>query len=120
MGRHRASSEDTTAAAALGASSLAGREIAFLIAPEGAEGAEQAEMLRPCKAVAKTGGRAMLVSTKEGRAQLFEHLDRGGQLRVDRTVAVAAPADYDALVLPGGVANPDMPAQSPRADGSHR
>jgi protease I len=72
-------------------------------------------MLRPWQAVAEAGGHAVLVSTQEGEAQLFEHLDRGERLSVDRTVAAAAPGDYDALVLPGGVANPDMLRTDPQA-----
>jgi protease I len=54
------------------------------------------------------GGHAVLLCPQEGEAQLFEHLDRGRKLPVDRALSAAAPADYDALVLPGGAANPDM------------
>jgi protease I len=85
--------------------SLAGQEIAFLIAPEGAE---QSETLRPWEAVTMAGGHAVLVCPQEGEAQLFEHLNRGRRLPVDRTLSEASAADFDALVLPGGVANPDM------------
>ena len=92
--------------------SLEGREIAFLIAPEGAE---ESEMLEPWEAVLRAGGHPVLVSLGEGEAQLFDHLDRGRKLPVDRTVAAASPADYDALVLPGGVANPDMLRTDPQA-----
>lgn len=92
--------------------SLEGREIAFLIAPEGAE---QAETLRPWEAVTKAGGHAVLVCPEEGEAQLFEHFDRRRKLRVDRSVAAAAPADYDALVLPGGVASPDVLRTDPES-----
>jgi protease I len=91
---------------------LEGRGIAFLIAPEGAE---QSETLRPWEAVTEAGGHAVLLSLQEGEAQLFEHLDRGRKLPVDRVVSGAAPADYDALVLPGGVANPDMLRTDPEA-----
>lgn len=91
---------------------LAGRRIAFLIA---AEGAEQSEMLRPWEAVAAAGGTPQLVCPQEGEAQLFEHLDRGRTMPVDRTLAQADPADYDALVLPGGVANPDQLRTDPAA-----
>jgi protease I len=85
--------------------SLIGRNVAFLVA---AEGAEQSEMLQPWDAVTTAGGRAVLVCPEEGEAQLFEHLDRGRQLPVDLKLQDADAADFDALVLPGGVANPDM------------
>src|ERR1700761_7174810 len=96
----------------LDAPSLEGREIAFLIAPEGAE---QAEMLRPWEAVTRAGGHPVLVCSQEGEAQLFEHLDRRRKLPVDRSVTAAAPADYDALVLPGGVVSPDVLRTDPEA-----
>src|SRR6185312_3583277 len=92
--------------------SLEGREIAFLIAPEGAE---ESETLRPWEAVTQAGGHPVLISPKEGEAQLFDHLDRGRRLQVDRTVTAASAADYDALVLPGGVANPDMLRTDPES-----
>ncbi len=84
---------------------LSGRKIAFLIA---AEGAEQSEMQRPWEAVTKAGGHAVLVCPQDGEAQLFDHLDRGARLPVDVKLEDADAADFDALVLPGGVANPDL------------
>jgi protease I len=92
--------------------SLAGREIAFLVAPEGAE---QSETLRPWEAVAMAGGHAVLVCPREGEAELFDDLDRGRRMPVDRLLADASPADFDALVLPGGVANPDQLRTDPAA-----
>jgi protease I len=80
------------------------RRVAFLTASEGIEGAELTE---PWQAVIGAGHTAELLAPEEGKVQLFEHLDRDGTQAVDRTVADASPADYDALVLPGGVANPD-------------
>lgn len=94
------------------APALEGREIAFLIAPEGAE---QSEMLRPWEAVTKAGGHPVLVCPEEGQAQLFERFDRRRKLPVDRAVTAAAPADYDALVLPGGIASPDMLRTDPES-----
>jgi protease I len=85
--------------------SLAGRTVAFLIA---AEGAEQSETLRPWEAVNAAGGRAVLVCPQDGEAQLFDHLDRGKRVAVDVKLSEADAGDYDALVLPGGVANPDF------------
>jgi protease I len=112
---HHTSAEDvvpTDAPTPDDPSPLTGRKIAFLIAPEGAE---QSETISPWQAVAEAGAHAVVVSTQEGEAQLFQHLDRGAKLPVDQTVAEAAPGDFDALVLPGGVANPDMLRTDPEA-----
>jgi protease I len=87
------------------ADNLQGKRIAFLAAPEGTE---QVELTEPWKAVEQAGGTPELLSTAEGEIQAFNHLDRGGTFPVDRTVAGASPSDYDGLVLPGGVANPDF------------
>ena len=87
------------------ADKLQGKRIAFLVAPEGAE---QVELTEPWKAVEGEGGTAELLSTEAGEIQAFNHLDKGDTFAVDRTVADADSSDYDALVLPGGVANPDL------------
>ena len=79
-------------------------KIAFLVA---AEGIEQAELIEPWAAVADAGHRPVLVSPESGTVQLFEHLDKAGTRPVDLTVADAKVDDFTALVLPGGVANPD-------------
>jgi protease I len=84
---------------------LDGKTIAFLCAPEGTE---QVELTEPWKAVEEAGGRPELISTEGGEIQAFEHLDKGDTFKVDRTVSEASASDYDALVLPGGVANPDF------------
>ncbi len=84
---------------------LSGKKIAFLVAPEGVE---QVELTEPWKAVEQAGGQPVLVSTDDGKIQAFNHLDKGDTFAVDATVDAASPADYDALVLPGGVANPDF------------
>jgi len=91
--------------AAIGDEVLAGLEVAFLVAPEGAE---ESETLRSWEAVAQAGGHAVLISPAAGHAQLFDGLDRGTKLPVDRTLAESSPDDFDALVLPGGVANGDF------------
>ncbi|OEU85391.1 glutamine amidotransferase [Streptomyces abyssalis] len=78
--------------------------IAFLMAPEGVE---QVELTEPWKAVQDAGHTPRLVSTTAGRIQAFNHLDKGDTFQVDQTVDEAAAEEYDALVLPGGVANPD-------------
>ncbi|MFQ6170092.1 type 1 glutamine amidotransferase domain-containing protein [Oryzobacter sp. R7] len=80
------------------------RTVAFLVAPEGIE---QVELTGPWQAVEESGGRPVLLSTEDGEVQAFHHLDRGDTFPVDVVVGDADVADYDALVLPGGVANPD-------------
>jgi deglycase len=87
------------------ADKLSGRRIAFLVAPEGAE---QIELTEPWKAVESEGAKPELVSTETGEVQAFNHLDKADTFPVDRTVGDADAADYDGLVLPGGVANPDF------------
>jgi protease I len=91
---------------------LAGRRIAFMIANEGAE---QVELTEPWKAVEDAGGRPVLVAPKPGRAQAFNHLDKGNVFHVDVTVQDALEQEFDALVLPGGVANPDQLRTDPHA-----
>ena len=83
---------------------IQGRTVAFLVA---AEGIEQVELTEPWKAVEQAGGTPRLLSPESGKVQAFNHLDRADTFDVDDTVADAEPASYDALVLPGGVANPD-------------
>ena len=83
---------------------LQGRTVAFLVA---SEGIEQVELTGPWEAVEKAGGTPRLLSPESGRVQAFNHLDKGDTFEVDETVGKADPASYDALVLPGGVANPD-------------
>jgi protease I len=83
---------------------LTGRTIAFLVAPEGTE---QVELTDPWAAVERAGGTPRLLSTETGEVQAFNHLDRADTFHVDEVVSKADPASYDALVLPGGVANPD-------------
>ncbi|MDP8942759.1 MAG: type 1 glutamine amidotransferase [Actinomycetota bacterium] len=87
------------------ADELQGRRIAFLVAPEGAE---QVELTEPWKAVEEAGGTPELLSTDSGEIQAFNLLDRADTFPVDRVVSEASADDYDGLVLPGGVANPDF------------
>ncbi|MFD0277524.1 type 1 glutamine amidotransferase domain-containing protein [Kitasatospora sp. NPDC127111] len=91
---------------------LTGRTVAFLVAPKGVE---QAELTSPWQAVAEAGGTPRLVSTRPGRVQAFKHLDRADTFPVDDVVVDADAAHYDALVLPGGVANPDHLRTDPAA-----
>jgi len=92
---------------------LNGRRVAFLVAPEGVE---QVELTQPWKAVQDGGGHPVLV-TSEGaeHVQAFNHLDKGETFDADLTVSRASAGDFDALVLPGGVANPDRLRTDPEA-----
>ena len=83
---------------------MASKKIAFLVAPEGIE---QVELTEPWKAVTDAGHEAVLVSTESGEVQMFNHLDKGDTRPVDQVVGDVSVDDFDALVLPGGVANPD-------------
>jgi deglycase len=87
------------------AGKLDGKRIAFLVANEGVE---QVELTEPWKAVESEGATPELVSLQSGKVQGFNHLDKGDTFDVDREVSDAKADDYDALVLPGGVANPDF------------
>jgi protease I len=88
------------------------KKVAFLVA---AEGVEQIELTEPWKAVTDAGHEAVLVSPKAGSVQMFNHLDKGDTQQVDLTVPDARVGDFDALVLPGGVANPDALRQDQQA-----
>jgi protease I len=94
------------------ASELTGRRVAFMVANEGME---QAEFTEPWQAVRDAGGMPELLAPEPGQAQAFNHLDKGDAFPVDRAVSQADQADYDALVLPGGVANPDQLRMVPAA-----
>ncbi len=86
--------------------------VAFLVAPEGVE---QVELTEPWKAVREAGGMPELVSTAVGEIQAFSHLDKGETFPVDKLASEVSADDYDALVLPGGVANPDFLRTKPEA-----
>jgi protease I len=93
-------------------SHLGGKTIAFLVAPEGVE---QIELTEPWRAVEHAGGTPRLISTKTGRVQAFDHLDKADTFQVDATVDAVSAADFAGLVLPGGVANPDFLRMDDRA-----
>jgi protease I len=82
---------------------LSGKRIAFLAT----DMVEQVELTEPWKAVDEAGGRPELISLEEGEIQGFNHYDKADTFEVDRTVDEASADEYDALVLPGGVGNPD-------------
>ena len=83
---------------------LNGKKVAFLAT----DGVEQVELTEPWQAVEDEGGTPELISLESGEIQGFNHLDKGDTFKVDKTVSEATAADYDGLVLPGGVANPDF------------
>ena len=85
------------------ADKLQGKRVAFLAT----DMVEQVELTEPWKAVKDAGGTPELVSLKEGEIQGFNHYDKADTFKVDRTVEEARAEDYDALVIPGGVGNPD-------------
>jgi len=80
------------------------RKVAFLVATEGIE---QVELTEPWAAVEEAGATPVLISTDDGHVQAYDHLDRADTFPVDVRVDEAEVGDYVALVLPGGVANPD-------------
>jgi protease I len=87
------------------AKELSGKKIAFLVANEGVE---QVELNRPWQAVERAGAEAVLAAPESGKVQAFNHLDKADTFDVDTTTDQLDPADYDGIVLPGGVANPDQ------------
>jgi protease I len=91
--------------------SIKGMRVAFLAT----DGVEEVEYTEPRKAVEAAGGRAELVSIKSGDIQAVNHMDKAGTYPVDKQVKEADVRDYDALVLPGGVANPDFLRADPDA-----
>ncbi|MBN1238265.1 MAG: type 1 glutamine amidotransferase [Gammaproteobacteria bacterium] len=86
------------------ANELTGKRIAFLAT----DGVEQVELTRPWQALKSAGAEVELLSTKSGRIQGMNHMDHGDTFEVDGLASDADVADYDGLVLPGGVANPDF------------
>jgi protease I len=86
------------------ASELNGKRIAFMTAMEGVE---EVELTEPWKALERAGAKPELIAPEEGEVQAFNHLDKSATFRVDKTLEAARPSDYDGVVLPGGVANPD-------------
>lgn len=93
------------------ATTISGKRVAFLAA----DGVEEVEYTRPRQAVEQAGGTAELVSIKTGEIQAVNHLDKAGTYPVEKHVRDAVATDYDALVLPGGVANPDFLRTDPDA-----
>ena len=85
------------------ATTLDGRRVALLAA----DGFEESELTQPKRALEDAGATVHVVSLKSGEIQGFRHFDKGASVKVDRTLAEADAADYHALVIPGGLFNPD-------------
>jgi protease I len=90
---------------------LQGKRVAVLAT----DGFEQVELERPVQALREAGAQVEIVSPKGGQIQGFNHFDKGHMVQVDRELAQANADDYDAIVLPGGVINPDQLRLQPRA-----
>ena len=90
---------------------LNGKRIAILAT----DGVEQVEMTEPRKALDAAGAKTELVSPAKGQLQAWQHLEKGDKFPVDVQLDAADPNNYDALVLPGGVANPDQLRTMPKA-----
>lgn len=82
---------------------LEGKKVAVLAT----DGFEQVELEKPVAALRAAGAQVEVIAPKDGEIQGFNHHDKGDKVRVDLALASASPRDYDAIVLPGGVINPD-------------
>jgi protease I len=90
---------------------LAGKKVAILVA----DGFEQVEMTEPRRALETAGARTSLVSPADRQVQGWRHADKASQYPVDVKLDDARAQDFDALLLPGGVANPDQLRMLPKA-----
>ena len=93
------------------ADSLAGKKIAILAT----DGFEQSELMDPRKALDEAGATTQVISLKSGEIKGWKTKDWGDSVKVDKTLDQAKAQDYDALVLPGGVMNPDHLRMDPKA-----
>ena len=85
------------------AGKLDGKKVAILVA----DGFEQVEMTKPRDALEEAGAETKIVSLKAGQIQGMHHADKGDEFDVDLTVTDARPEEFDALMIPGGLFNPD-------------
>ena len=90
---------------------LQGKRIAFLFT----DGVEESELTEPLKAVKEQGGTPELISLEAGEIQMMQHADKGGTIRAETTISSADAGEFDGLVIPGGVANPDRMRTDPTA-----
>jgi protease I len=90
---------------------LNGLKVAILVA----EGFEQVELTEPKKALETAGAQTKILSPARGRVQGWNHFEKGDSFPVDVALEEADSRDFDALLLPGGVANPDQLRVIPKA-----
>lgn len=83
--------------------SLAGKQVAIVAT----HGFEESELTEPLRQLREAGATVHVVSPVEGRIQAFRHFEKGEEIAVDLQIGNALPADYDAVVIPGGLFNPD-------------
>lgn len=83
---------------------LAGKKVAILVA----DGFEQVEMTKPREALIEAGAEAKIVSPSSGKIQGMNHADKGDKFDVDIELKDAQPEEFDALMIPGGLMNPDQ------------
>jgi len=83
---------------------LKGKKVAIIAA----DMVERVELVEPRKALEQAGATTELLSIKPGKIDAFDHFDKAEQVKVDRLVEEADASDYDALMIPGGVGNPDQ------------
>ena len=93
------------------ASNLSGKKIAILAT----DGFEQSELIKPRQALGQAGATTEVISPKTGEIKGWNHTEWGESVKVDKALGQANPADYAALVLPGGVMNPDHLRMDPAA-----
>jgi protease I len=84
---------------------LIGKRIAFVMANEGVE---QIELTKPLEAARDAGATVEIIATNAGEVQAFNHLDKADTFPVNKTTSSVSADDYDGVVLPGGVVNPDQ------------
>ena len=82
---------------------LKGKHVAIVAT----DGFEQSELTQPLDALRAAGAKVDVVSPRDGAIQGMQHQEKGDRIMVDRQLGTVKPEEYDALVLPGGVANPD-------------
>jgi protease I len=87
----------------------------FKVAILAAEGFEQSELVEPRHALDEAGAQTRVVSPAKGEVQGWKHFEKGERIRVDVPLDDARADDFDALLLPGGVANPDQLRMIPKA-----
>jgi protease I len=95
----------------MGSETLKGKKVAILVT----DGFEQVELVKPREALEQAGAKTQIVSPKDGKVRGWKHTEWGDELPVDLKLDQARAEDFDALLLPGGVINPDKLRMEPKA-----